>query len=126
MEALHIEPTKSSPEITFDPGSGILRIQGQSYPENSFQFFEPVFAWLQQYLAQLAGPCTVQLNLDYLNTSSSKCLMDFIDLMEDAYSEGKQVRIEWLYDPDNDSSIELAEEFKEDLSLPFDILKLEE
>ena len=126
MEALHIEATKSSPQIDFDPDSGILRLQGQSYPENSFQFFEPIFAWLERYLDQLTGSCTVQLILDYLNTSSSKCLMDLIDMMEDAYSEGKQIRIEWLYDPDNDSSVELAEEFMEDLSLPFVILELEE
>ncbi|MFW6363261.1 MAG: DUF1987 domain-containing protein [Spirochaeta sp.] len=126
MESLHIEPTKSSPSIDFNPDSGLLYIQGQSYPENSFQFFEPIFTWMEEYLQQLTGSCIIRLNLDYLNTSSSKCLMDFIDMAEEAYSDGKNIRIEWQYDPENDSSVELAEEFKEDLTIPFYIHELEE
>ena len=126
MEALYIEATKSSPAIHFDPVSGVLHIEGQSYPENSFQFFEPIFSWLERYLQQLESACVIKLHLDYLNTSSSKCLMDLIDMAEEANDKGKDIRIEWLYDPDNDSSVELAEEFKEDLTIPFEIIAIED
>ncbi|THB62489.1 MAG: DUF1987 domain-containing protein [Spirochaetaceae bacterium] len=126
MQSLYIEPTKSSPLVHLDAEKNILSIQGQSYPENSFQFFEPIFSWIEEYLQQLEAPCVVRLNLDYLNTSSSKCLMDLIDMIEDAHNESKDVRIEWLYDPENDSSIELAEEFKEDLSVPFIIQEIKD
>ena len=43
MSNLYIEQTKSTPRIQFEADSNKLRIEGQSYPENAFKFYEPVF-----------------------------------------------------------------------------------
>jgi hypothetical protein len=128
MEALVIEQTKSTPAIYFDPVANLLSIKGQSYPENSFKFYEPVFAWLDEYLSQVEQQVTAQINfhMPYVNTSSSKCLMMLLEKLENAHQNGKQVGVLWYYDPENETALECAEDFKEDLTLPFDLQPLEE
>ena len=87
MEALVIEQTKSTPAINFDPVANLLSIKGQSYPENSFKFYEPVFAWLDEYLSQVEQQVTARINfhMPYVNTSSSKCLMMLLEKLENAH-----------------------------------------
>ena len=57
----------------------------------------------------------------YLNTSSIKAMMDIFDLLEEAHRKGRQVSVRWSYDGANERVGELAAEFKEDCTFPFDI-----
>jgi hypothetical protein len=127
MELLQIEGSKSTPQIDFDGVRHILSIKGQSYPENSFKFYEPIFQWIDDYLQKLTTEeVHVHFNLPYINTSSSKCIMMLLEKLDQAYLSGKSLVLNWYYSADNDSELECAEEFKEDMSLPFHILPLEE
>lgn len=124
MERLFIEQTKGTPQVDFDPASNVLKMSGQSYPENAFKFYDPIFKWVDEYLEVAQG--TIKIDMDfvmpYINTSSSKCIMMLLDKFEEAHSEGKKININWYYDEDNESSLECAEEFKEDVTLPFNII----
>lgn len=123
MNPLHLSATKSTPEVVYVPESNLLRFLGQSYPENAYKFYEPIFAWVDECLKQLGGQTfTIEMQLPYINTSSTKCIMMMLEKFDEAYSEGKQVALNWYYDPDNENELECAEEFKEDLSLPFHII----
>ena len=121
MEKLEIKATKYTPEILFDFESNQLSIRGKSYPENTAEFYAPVFDWLEAYLGQLKDQeASVDMEIHYLNSSSSKVLLDFFDLMEDATEEGKQISINWIYEEDDEDSQEFGREFQED----FDTLNL--
>ncbi|WP_102347588.1 DUF1987 domain-containing protein [Bacillus sp. Marseille-P3661] len=124
MEKLLIESTKSSPEVVLDPENNIISFKGQSYPENAFKFYEPIFNWVEKYIENIEEEVQVEieLNLPYINTSSTKCFMMLLELFDEAYLEGKKVGITWYYNEENESELECAEEFKEDLSLPFNII----
>lgn len=121
MDSLRIEATSCSPLIDFDAGTGILRIEGESYPENSFDFYAPVFTWLEEHLKDSAAPLVLEVGLSYLNTSSIKCLIDVLEMLDNAHGDGRPAAVRWHYDRDNDRALEMAEEFKEDVTLPFDI-----
>jgi hypothetical protein len=127
MDNLEINRTQSSPQVTADIATGNLRMAGDSYPENSFEFFLPIITWVNSYLAQNdeTTPLTLDLHLLYLNTSSVKAMMDIFDLLEDAHAEGRSVAVNWYYDVENERIAELAEEFKEDCSFPFEIIQVE-
>ncbi|MFC3624844.1 biofilm regulation phosphoprotein SiaC [Vogesella amnigena] len=122
MKQLSIPGTQSTPAIEANWSSGVLSMQGDSYPENSFELFQQVIDWVDSYLAQAMRPLTLELRLLYLNTSSIKAMMDIFDLLEDAHRDGKPVAVNWRYDPRNERVAELAEEFKEDCTFPFAIL----
>jgi len=124
MNTLQLEATKSTPRVQFDPATGHLSITGQSYPENAFKFYEPLLLWLDDYLAQVKTDTivTFELHLPYINTSSTKCFMMLLEKLDKAHLSGKRVEVRWYYNEDNETELECAEEFKEDLSLPFAIL----
>lgn len=125
MEALYLEKTKSSPEVEFNPETGILKISGQSYPENAFKFYEPLFDWIDDYMQVADKEIQLCISLIYLNTSSIKCLMDIIYKFEQAAENGKKIVINWYYKPNNRNILECGNEFKEDLeeSIEFNLIE---
>jgi len=122
LENLSFAASASSPRVRSDAEAGLLELTGESYPENSFEFFQPILGWVADFLARDDRPLHVELRLTYLNTSSIKCMMDLLDAMEEAHLSGRAVSLTWFYDPENDRALDLAEEFREDLGLPFHIV----
>jgi hypothetical protein len=122
---LSLEATQFSPSVNADWEKGCLSMSGESYPENTYEFFSQVIAWTEQFLATMTAPLTLELHLSYLNTSSIRAMIDIFDLLQDANTEGKNVNVRWLYDNRNPRASELGEEFKEDYTFPFDIVALD-
>jgi hypothetical protein len=121
MDRLSIAATLSTPQIECDPALGRVRIGGESYPENTAEFYRPLLAWVRKHLAGGRG-IEVDFALIYLNTSSVKVMLDLLELLDDAYRQGQPVRVNWHYDAENPRALELAEEFQEDLGLRFNLL----
>lgn len=124
MESLNVKATKSTPEIVFECATGVLAISGESYPENSYEFFKPVLSWISRFTAVNTGPVMLNLRLSYLNTGSTKCMLDILDLLEELFLNGRAVTVNWYYDEENDRALESAEEFKEEVSMPFNIIPM--
>ncbi|CDF81481.1 biofilm regulation phosphoprotein SiaC [Pseudomonas sp. QL9] len=126
MSDLHITGTQSTPSINGDWQAGVLAMQGDSYPENSYELFGQVIEWVERFLAQESRPLSLDLRLLYLNTSSIKAMMDIFDLLEEAHGKGRQTQVSWHYDRRNERVAELAEEFREDCTFPFVIQPYDE
>ncbi len=125
MENLKIEPTKYTPEIFFDCENHVLEIKGKSYPENTSAFYRPVFEWLEKYVEmEEVEKITVNLELVYFNSSSSKILMDFFDVLEDAAEDDKDVTVNWIFEAEDEDLLEFGEEFQQDFeSLNFNLIE---
>jgi hypothetical protein len=122
MNDLNIPATQSTPSIVSDGAQGRLHLGGDSYPENSFELFGPVIQWVDDYLSSTDRALAITLDLQYLNTSSVKAVMDIFDLLESAHAGGRDVAVTWYYDSRNERVGELAEEFKEDCTFPFSVV----
>ncbi|GEO80462.1 biofilm regulation phosphoprotein SiaC [Pararhodospirillum oryzae] len=122
MNVFEIAQTQATPLIHADPEGGVITMRGDSYPENSFDLFQPLIEWVEAYLAEGDRPLRLDLELLYLNTSSIRALMDILEQLEDAHQAGRTVVACWTYDAANERVGELAEEFKEDCTFPFDIV----
>ncbi len=89
-------------------------------------FYDPVFSWLEEYLSQVERhqEIIVNIELSYFNSSSSKVVMDFLDLFEEVASEGKNITVNWIYDEDIEEALEFGEEFGEELeSVTFNLVR---
>lgn len=122
MNDLQIAGTASSPTVKGDWQQGILYMEGDSYPENSYELYGEMIAWVTRFLKERSEPLTLELSLLYLNTSSIKVMMDMFDDMEEYFQQGRSVAVNWYFDADNERVAELAEEFKEDCTFPFNIV----
>ena len=117
MENLFIERSKSSPEINFDAESGILKILGESFPENAAKFYAPAVEWIEEFFLRPGPKATIfEIELIYFNSSTSKVLMNMLEMADEAVAEGKDISVRWYCDEENETAIECGEEFKEDLS----------
>ncbi|MBV6511845.1 MAG: hypothetical protein FMNOHCHN_01331 [Ignavibacteriaceae bacterium] len=122
MENLVIYKTKSTLAVNFDARTGILELSGSSYPENTSEFFQPLITWIQNYFLQVTKPLTLNLKIDYLNSSSIKFLSDIIDKLQHYYKSGGEVEINWYYKEDDEDMKEMGEEIKEDVAFKFNLI----
>lgn len=122
MDKLSLPATAATPAVDFDAATGVLAISGESYPENAFEFYKPLLGWTATFLRQASAAVTAEIALSYLNTSSIKSVMDLLDLLEAAHRGGAQVSVRWSYHQDNDRALEMIEEFREEVTLPFFII----
>jgi len=113
MEKLYIEATKYTPQIILDADQGLLEISGKSYPENTFEFYQPVLEWLETYFQAPQPTTLLRMEIIYFNSSSSKLFFDLFDLFEE-HQESSEITIEWIYDSENESALEAGEDFIED------------
>ena len=121
MDNYYLDKTNSTPLIDFNATTGELLMEGESYPENSFEFYHPMKTWMSIFLAQNRVCVRLHIRLTYLNTSSTKIMMDLLDLLEEAHRRGGKVTVIWYCDRHNERAIETAEEFKEEITFPFEI-----
>lgn len=123
MDNFQIKAEKAIPEIMFDSTTAKLSICGSSYPENALGFFQPVIEWIENFAKENKKDIEMTIKLDYFNTSSSKALLDILDILNDLYNDGTKASVKWYYEEGNDSILESGEEFAEDLDLPFEIIQ---
>ncbi|CCH50161.1 DUF1987 domain-containing protein [Pseudodesulfovibrio piezophilus] len=117
MTRFSVQATSSSPHIEFDPETMSFEIKGESYPENCWAFYGPMFDWLETFFSGINGD-RVEINMEilYFNSSSSKTFMDFFDMLDDQAEQGNNIVVNWRYHEENESAMECGEEFMEDVS----------
>jgi len=113
MTNINIEPTKYTPKIVMDVSTGTIEISGKSYPENTFEFYAPVIKWLEEYFENPKETTTLNMEIIYFNSSTSKLLFDLFDFLEEN-NEKYNIVINWIYDEENETALEAGEEFMED------------
>jgi len=125
MEALVIEENIKTPSISFDPGKGVLEIKGKSIPENSLEFYKPVFDWIEQYGLSPSNETEIRIRLEYFNTSSSKCLLDIFRKLETIHIAGKsKVHVNWYYEEEDEDMMEAGDDYQTLVKIPFVLVKV--
>ncbi|MEQ8624087.1 MAG: DUF1987 domain-containing protein [Vicingaceae bacterium] len=126
MENLVIEGTPKTPTIKFQPQDGKLLIQGRSIPENSIEFYKPLVDSLEAYAGTPKETTSVDIVLEYFNTSSSKCILDVFKKLEKINAEKSGVIINWHYEEDDEDMLEAGEDYQAIINIPFKMVEIEE
>lgn len=116
MDALKLNGTEDTPQITLDKTSNTFELSGRSLPEDSAEFFQPVLDWLDQYKDTPNPATSFTFKLEYFNTASSKLILDILSKLEEV--EG--AKVEWFFHDDDEDMEEAGEEFSELVDVPFD------
>ena len=84
-------------------------------------FFEPVLNW---FSAVQREQLTLRIcfRLTYFNSSSSKALLDLLDLLTDHARAGGDVMVVWSYAADDEDLYESGLEFADGAGFPFELI----
>jgi hypothetical protein len=123
MDNLQIAGSNKTPEVSFDSNNGILSISGRSIPENSIEFYKPMLAWMEEFAGTKPENTTLQIKLEYFNTSSSKCLLDIFKKLE---TIGGKCQVEWYYEQDDEDMLEAGEDYEAIVHVPFKMIGVEQ
>jgi len=122
MDALNIEGSSHTPKIILDKDKGLYEISGQSLPENVAAFFAPVFEWLDAYMADPNEETVVSFKMEYFNTASSKMIYEILNKFDELHNSGKNVKIKWLFDEEDEDMEEAGEEYADMIDVPVELV----
>jgi len=123
MKQLVIKKSINTPSIDFNPESGIMKIEGRSIPENPGDFFDPIIEWLEEYFNATQNTTVFEMNLEYVNSGSSKYLLGIFRILKKKHDEGKQCAINWYYEEDDEAIFSLGEHYRNTVKIPFKLIE---
>jgi len=125
MLDLHIAKSSSTPQVDFLYAEGIFNIEGRSIPENPNDFYKPLFQWAAEYFQQAKTLTQIIVKLEYINSGSSKSLLEFFRVIREQHQKGHQCLVKWYYEEDDESVQELGEHYQYTLKIPFEFHSFE-
>ena len=124
MKNVEIEKTNTTPYVLFKYNSGELKIEGRSIPEDPGDFYDPLFGWVLKYYEMPQKITRLDLQLEYINSGSSKYILGLLRIMKENYEKGNECIINWYYEEDDESVLELGEHYKNILKIPFNLVEI--
>lgn len=121
MEDFYLKKTTKTPSISIEMQTGKFVISGRSIPENSIEFYKPLYEWLDTHAKVFPQKVSVEIRLEYFNTSSSKCLVGVFRRLEKIRERGKIIEVTWFYDEEDEDMLESGEDFSQIINLPITI-----
>lgn len=125
MQDIRIEGSPKTPAVKFE-ANGHLEISGRSIPENSIEFYDSILSWLDEYSGSPKEVTTMDVKLEYFNTSSSKCILDVFKKLEAMKKNGSEVVVNWFYEADDEDMLEAGEDYDAIIDLPFTMKEVAE
>lgn len=119
---LIINATECTPEVSFDPKNNILEISGCSIPENGIAFYAKLSNWLENYFKTNPNHIKINIRLDYFNTSSSKCILDFLFRLQAYKTPHIQMQINWFFQFGDEDLEEAGMNYSEIIKIPFTLI----
>jgi len=118
MSVLIKEKTEYTPRIVMDSNKHLIDIEGDSFPENTYDFYRPMMDWINSYFSTVYNEITtVNIEINYFNSSSSQLFFDFFDILEESVKNGSKIVINWIYVAKNESTLEAGEDFCEEFEI---------
>ena len=131
-DKIYMEPTNYTPKIDLDPDKQKFEFTGVSRPEDTYEFYEPILSWVENYVTDaiekyeenklLNETFIVAFDFKYMNSSSSKYIFQIISNFKKLFEKRLNVNIFWYYDDLDDQILEDGEDFSEIINIPFKFL----
>jgi hypothetical protein len=114
------EELKNCPGITYYPDSDRLELVGRSIPENPELIFRRLDEWITVHFDK-NSTLNVSIQLEYINSGSSKYLYEILKRLTGFIKSGKKVEIKWLYEEDDEAMLELGEHYRDSAGIPLKV-----
>lgn len=124
MERLEFQPTSKTPYVLLDP-AGKIKFKGRSIPEDVSLFYDGLLIWLDEYMAEPAVFTEVDVEMEYLNSGTSKYMLKILKHIKDIDDKGYDLKINWIYEEGDDDIMERGEYYASILDLKINFIEME-
>src|SRR6056297_2128923 len=129
MENLYIEPTEFTPKVNFDIKNRIFELIGTSRPEDVVAFYESIIFKVETFVnTTLENEINPEdfnfylvFDLDYMNSASSKYILQILDYFKKLYLKKASVNVDWYYEDIDDQIFEDGEDLSDVIKIPFNL-----
>ncbi len=125
MNELIIEATQQTPFIHLQ-NSGEMEISGKSVMDAPDEFWTDVKVWFTNYLLHPAPLTCFKIQIDYLNTSSSKELLHLLYSLNDLANRGFEAKVEWSFHQGDRDMQEVGKDYEHMVQVPFEFHQVQE
>ncbi len=112
------------PGVNFNAQNGICELTGESYMEEAYKFYIPLIDWIKEYISSIKKPLVVNFKLIYFNTSSSRLILDMLDIIKKSQDEGSDITVNWYYDPEDPDVKDEVEDFEIESGLDINLFEM--
>ncbi len=129
MENIYIEGSHTNffiPTVDFNSETGNCILEGESFLEDTIEFYDPLIQWLEEFTTEVKNPLTFEIKLTYFNTSTSRSILDLLNIIKDYEEDGGEVLINWYYDEDDIDMEEDIEDYMLDTGLEIEMIPFED
>lgn len=121
MKKIFIEGDNRNPTVNFSAEDGIMEISGRSTTENSIAFFQPLYDWVHEYTCNPATETTVNIKLEYFNTSTSRWIFKILKKLESSSDKFQKLQVNWHYS--DEDILDAGEDLKAIINVPFNMVR---
>ncbi len=119
MNNLFQTPGNYTPYVSLSH-TGKFEIKGESNMEYPQQFFEPIFGWLEKFVAESKIPVQFDVKMRYYNTGTSRTLFEIFSLLE---KSDAPITVNWYASTRDTDMIDDGDGFQEDFpELNFNVI----
>jgi hypothetical protein len=126
MKPLVITPTFSTPSVKLDAEAGTMQFEGRSIPEDAEVFYMPIISWLIEYYKNPTQITNLNFKLDYVNSGSSKYLLELFRIVGRNYRDGHKCLVTWYYEEEDEALQDLGDHYKITVKIPFEFKMIKE
>ncbi len=124
MDKLEHPSSAKTPYVLLDP-AGIIKFRGRSIPEDVGQLYDPVVAWINDYVQKPSAETEVDVAMEYLNSGSSKYMLKILKAIKQIDVMGFSLKINWYYEEGDDDILERGEYYASILDLDINLVETE-
>ncbi|CAN5815453.1 hypothetical protein BH11BAC7_BH11BAC7_02300 [soil metagenome] len=117
IEPLIITNTIRTAGVEFDAATALLCIKGNSIPENSDEFFQPLYDWVDQFKIDHNGKVTFRIFMTYFNTSTIRHIIGLMKRLIQRY--GSELTIVWAYEKGDEEIMDRGQDISEVVKYAF-------
>jgi hypothetical protein len=118
MNDIKLSATTLTPKVFFRK-NGNLEISGKSIPDAEIDFWTPIRRWFNTYIENPAKTTNFRLQIDYLNTSSSKEILQMLYRLNELNDRGFDATVYWTYQESDIDMLEVGRDYEHMVKVPF-------
>lgn len=117
-----IEASLVTPYVLVDEDARRFEIKGICAPEDGTSFFRPIIQSLEKIFNGAEDGIVCTLELSYFNSSSLRGIYLILKMLDASNKKGKQHKIEWIVEAEDESMAEYAETLMGLIETPIRVL----